>query len=47
MVKGVVKWTELRILGLTSLEIRFLQADLIEIFKILKRFENLDPNKFF
>ena len=37
----------LRILGLTTLETRFLQADLIEVFKILRGFENLDPNRFF
>ena len=37
----------LRILGLTTLEIRFLRADLIEVFKILRGFENLDPDRFF
>ena len=37
----------LRILGLTTLETRFLRADLIEVFKILKGFENVDPGKFF
>ena len=37
----------LRILGLTTLETRFLWADLIEVFKILRRFENLDPDRFF
>ena len=37
----------LRILGLTTLETRFLRADLIEVFKILKGFENVDPEKFF
>ena len=30
----------LRILGLTTLETRFLRADLIEVFKILRGFEN-------
>ena len=36
-----------RILGLTTLETRFLRADLIEVFKILRGFENVDPEKFF
>ena len=34
-------------LGLLTLETRFLRADLIEVFKILRGFENLDPDKFF
>ena len=37
----------LRILGLTTLETRFLRADLIDVFKILRGFENLDPDRFF
>ena len=37
----------LRILGLTTLETRFLRADLIQVFKILRGFENLDPDRFF
>ena len=37
----------LRILGLTTLETRFLRADLIEVFKILRGFENLNPDRFF
>ena len=38
----------LRILGLTTLETRFLRADLIEVFKILRGFdEDVDPEKFF
>ena len=37
----------LRILGLTTLETKFLRADLIEVFKILRGFENLDPDRFF
>ena len=36
-----------RILGLITLETRFLRADLIEVFKILRGFENVDPEKFF
>ena len=38
---------KLRILDLTTLETRFLRADLIEAFKILRGFENVDPEKFF
>ena len=37
----------MRILGLTTLETRLLRADLIEVFKILRGFENLDPDRFF
>ena len=37
----------LRILGLTTLETRFLRADLIEVFKILRGFENLDLDRYF
>ena len=37
----------MRILGLLALETRFLRADLIEVFKILRCFENLDPDRFF
>ena len=37
----------LRILGLTTLETRFLRADLIEVFKILRGFVNMDPDRFF
>ena len=36
-----------RMLLLTTLETRFLRADLIEVFKILRGFENLDPDMFF
>ena len=42
-----VEYRCLRILGLLTLEKRFLRADLIEVFKILRGFENLDPNRFF
>ena len=34
---GIIMWT----LWLTILEARFLRADLIEVFKILRGFENL------
>ena len=37
----------MRILGFLTLETRFLRADLIEVFKILRGFENLDPDRFF
>ena len=37
----------MRILELLALETRFLQADLIEVFKILRGFENLDPDRVF
>ena len=37
----------LRLLGLTTLETRFLRADLIEVYKIWRGFENLDPDRFF
>ena len=51
MVEGLEVYSysdRLRILGLLTLETRFLRADLIEVFKILKGFENVDPEfKFF
>ena len=50
MVEGLEGYSysdRLRILGLTILETRFFRADLIEVFKILKGFENVDPGKFF
>ena len=50
MVEGLEWYSyedRLRILGLTTLETRFLRADLIEVFKILRGFENLDPDRFF
>ena len=37
----------MRILGLITFETRFLRANLIEVFKILRGFENLDPDRFF
>ena len=37
----------MRILRLLTLETRFLWADLIEVFKILRGFENLHPERFF
>ena len=50
MVEGLEGYSyenRLRTLGLTTLETRFLHADLIEVFKILRGFENLDPDRFF
>ena len=46
-LKGYSYEDRLRILGLTTLETRFLRVDLIEVFKILIGFENLDPDRFF
>ena len=37
----------LRKLNLTTLETRRLSADLIEVFKIMKGFDNVDSSKFF
>ena len=37
----------LRCLNLTALETRRLRGDLIEVFKIFKCFDNLDPFTFF
>ena len=50
MVEGLEGYSysdRLRILGLTTLETRFLRADLIEVFKILRGFENFVPGRFF
>ena len=37
----------LKILGLITLETRRLGGDLMEVFKILKRYENIDQEMFF
>ena len=50
MVEGLEDYSyedRLRILGLTTLETRFLRADLVEVFKILRGFENVNPERFF
>ena len=46
-LKGYNYVDRLRILWLTTPETRFLQEDLIEVFKILRGFKNLDPDRFF
>ena len=50
IVEGMWEYSyedRLRILGFTTLETKFLRADLIEVFKIFRGFENLDPDRFF
>ena len=47
VLEGYFYSDRLRILGLTTLETRFLRADLIEVFKILRGFKNVDCEKFF
>ena len=50
MVEGLEDYSyedRLRILGLTTLETRFLRADMVEVFKILRGFENVSPERFF
>ena len=37
----------LRILGLTTLETKFVRADLIEVYKIFNGLDSLDPGRFF
>ena len=37
----------LRILGLTTLETRFVRADLIEVYKFFNGLDSLDPRRFF
>ena len=37
----------LKILGVTTLETRRLRGDLIEVFKILEGYENIDQEVFF
>ena len=50
MVEGLEGYSysdKLRILGLTTFETRFLRADLIEVLKIRRGFDNVDPEMFF
>jgi ribonucleases P/MRP protein subunit RPP40 len=45
--KGKTSDKRLEVVGLTTLEIRRLRADLMEVFKILKGYEGLDERVFF
>ena len=46
-LEGYIYWDRLRILGLTTLEMRFVRADLIEVYKIFNGLDSLDPGRFF
>ena len=46
-LEGYSHWDRLRILGLTTLETRFVRADLIEVYKIFNGLDSLDPGRFF
>ena len=50
MIKGLEGYSyldRLRILGLTTLEMRFVRADLIEVSKIFNGLESLDSGRYF
>ena len=50
MMEGLENYSysdRLRILGLTTLETRFVRADLIEVYKIFNGLDSLDPERFF
>ena len=50
MMEGLESYSysdRLRILGLTTLETRFVRADLIEVYKIFNGLDSLDPGRFF
>ena len=46
-LEGLGYLERLRILNLTTLETRFLRADTIEVYKIFKGLDKLDPRRFF
>ena len=46
-LEGLGYLERLRILDLTTLETRFLRADLIEVYNIFKGLDELDPERFF
>ena len=46
-IKAEIYEDRLRYVNLTTLETRRLRVDLIEVFKIFKGFDDLDPNIFF
>ena len=50
MIEGLEDYDyleRLRILGLTTLETRFVRVDLIEVYKIFKGLDSLDPGRYF
>ena len=50
MIEGLEGYSyldRLRILCLTTLEARFVRADLIEVYKIFNGLDSLDPRRFF
>ena len=50
MMEGLESYSysdRLRILGLTTLETRFVRADLIEVYKIFNGLDSMDPERFF
>ena len=46
-LEGYSYLDRLRIFGLTTLETRFVRADLIEVYKIFNGLDSLDPGRFF
>ena len=50
MIEGLKRYDyleRLRILGLTTLETRFVKADLIKVYKIFNGLDSLDPGEVF
>ena len=46
-LEGLSYWDRLRNLGLTTLETRYLRADLLEVYRIFRGLDSLDAEKFF